>query len=411
MLSRKSQDDHSLLCLDIGTASVKACVFQDRDEHLELKGFSRVQQQHGNLQGGAIVNISQTITNVQQVAKKAENMVKHAPRDMVVGLSGEFVRGTTLTLQYLRGKPDTIITAQEFKTILHELQWQAFDTIRRQISDEMSLSEIELKLLNASVVAIRLDGEAVTDPRGSQGTKVEMEIFNCFAPLDQFGQIQNIAVELPYHELKGVFTQSFAICHSLALRNALASALVLDIGAGVTDLCLIVDGKIVGNRSFAMGGNSLTKRIAYTLSTSFEEAESLKLSYSKDELEKKSHNIIQDALQSDLDIWISSLEFSLKELPIKKMPNTILLCGRASVMREFTNVLQEHDWEHHFPLNGEVEVRALEYSDILTGDFETEDLDQEYLPVVALANASYDLLYNNTSVESILNTIISDKGL
>lgn len=411
ILGRKVADEKSLLCLDIGTAFIRASVFQQVNEQLELKGYGTVAQQTGNIQGGSIINLAQTIANVQEAVKKAENMARLSPKNVVVGVSGELVKGTTVNLQYLRDKPEKKIDGQELKSIIYELQWQAFDLIRKQISEEMCVPEIDLKLVNASIVSIRVDDAVVQDPRGISGAKVEMEIFNCFAPLQHFGHIQTIAVELPFHELKGVFIQSFGVAHSLALKNSLESAIVIDIGAGTTDVCVMVDGKIIGNRSFAFGGNSLTKRISYELSTSFPEAESIKLSYSEDELEKKSIKIIADALHSDMDIWISSLDFCMKELPIRRLPHKILLCGKASRMKEFTEVLLHHDWQHHFPTDGEkVEVRQLTYADIFEGEND-EKFDREFLPLLAVANTAYDLLYNNSSVEAILNGIIADKGV
>ncbi|MGE3278547.1 MAG: cell division FtsA domain-containing protein [Candidatus Altimarinota bacterium] len=411
MLGRKVPDEKSLLCLDIGTAFIRAAVFQQEDDLLELKGYSTVPQQMGNIQGGSIIHLAQTIANVQEAVKKAENMARKSPKDVVVGLSGELVKGTTVNLQYLRNRPEKKIDAQELKSIIYELQWQAFDIVRKQISEEMCLPEMDLKLVNASIVSIRLDDSVVIDPRGMSGTKVEMEIFNCFAPVQHFGHIQTIAVELPYHELKGVFIQSFGVAHAMALNNSLESAIVIDIGAGTTDVCVMVDGKIIGNRSFAFGGNSLTKRISYELSMSFAEAESIKISYCEDELEKNSSKVIGDALQSDLDIWMSSLDFCLKELPMKRLPHKILLCGKVSRMKEFKEVLLHHDWEHHFPLDGEtLEVHQLQYSDVFEGE-ENEKFDREFLPLLAVASTSYDLLYNNSSVEAILNSIIADKGV
>jgi|CXWL01.1.fsa_nt_gi cell division protein FtsA len=409
MFSRSKPDEKLLLCLDIGAASIKACVFQKEQEAFELKGYSIIPQQLGNIQSGSIINLSQTICNVQDVVKKAENMAKRSPRDIVIGLSGELVKGITVTLEHTRHKPHRRIDAQELKTIIYELQWQAFDIIRKEISDEMCINEVDLKLVNASIITIRVNDEVVVDPRGMIGEKVVMEIFNCFSPRQHFGKIQSIAVELPYHELKGVFIQSFAVCHSLSLLNTLESVILIDIGAGTTDVCVMTDGKIVGNRSFSLGGNALTKRISHELSMSFEEAESIKLSYCEGHLEKKSEKVIHEALLSDIDIWISSLDFCLKELPMRKIPEKTLLCGKASTMKEFSYALEHHDWKHHFPIDGKMVVRQLDYADILSGEFQDNSLSREFLPMIAVANTAYDLLYNNDSVESILNSVIADK--
>jgi len=121
--------------------------------------------------------------------------------------------------------------------------------------------------------------------------------------------------------------------------------------------------------------------------------------------------VIGEALQSDMDIWMTSLDFCLKELPIKRLPHKILLCGKVSRMKGFTEFLLHHDWEHHFPTEGEpIEVRQLKYSDIFEGE-DDEKFDDEFLPLLAVADTAYDLLYNNSSVEAILNAIIADKGV
>ena len=403
--------NNALLCLDLGTASVKSGVFEDENGQIKLKGFSSVPQEKGNIQSGNIIYLEKILRNVKESVKKSENSAKMSPQNLVIGLSGEMVKGMSVKLQYARANADKRITAQELKTIIYELQWQAFDIIREQISDEMSIPEIDLKLVNASIVSIRVDSEDVDDPRGMPGELIEMEIFNCFASIQHFGQIQNIAVELPYHQLKGIFIQSFAICHSLALRNPLESSVVIDIGAGTTDICVLLDGKIVGNRSFAFGGNSLSKRISHDLSTSFEEAEMIKFNYADNTLDNQSKKVVHEVLQSDIEIWISSLEFCLKELPLKSLPEKFLLCGLSSLLEEFSTAILGHDWKQHFPMANDIQVRHIEYSDIVPGDFSSEQLNPEFIPLVAVAYATFDLLYNNQSIEAILNAIIADKGV
>ncbi|MDP3976164.1 MAG: cell division FtsA domain-containing protein [bacterium] len=403
---------HHLLCVDIGTHSIKACIFEENEDCLSLKGLQSIPQQFGNIQGGTIVDISQTSDNIKAAVKEVETKAKVSPRQMVIGVSGKMIKGMSVTLDYLRSHPEKEIAAQELKTIIYELQWKAFELIRSELAEEMGMPALELKLINASIISVRVDDVQVKNPKGLRGEKVSIDIFNCFSPLQHFGQIQSLAVELSYHELKGVFNQSFAVCHSLLLKNALESAIVIDIGAGTTDICVISNGKLIGNRSFSMAGNSLSKRISYELSTSFEDAEAVKLSYSANSLEKQSQNAIREALQSDIDIWISSLEFSLKELPMQKLPSKLLLCGKSHLLPEFQRALKAYDWGQHFPVEDEeIAIRPLDYSDILEGDFDAEHFDPQYLPLLAVANTAFDLLYHNPELDTILNTIIADKGL
>lgn len=411
MLGRNKEAAQSLLCLDLGTSSIRAGVFQEENGVFQLKGVGKVDLPYGLFQSGLMIHLAQVISCVQEAVKKAENMARLAPKELVIGLSTDLVQALSVHLQFLRTKPDRPIDDQELKSMLYELEWEAFDMAKRSLSDEMCLPEMDLRMLNASVLNLLMDGQRIDDPRGRTGKILEAELFHCFSSVQYFGQIQSIAVELPFHQLKGVFMLSFSLCHGFLQKNPEESALIIDIGSGTTDLGLIIDGKIIGTKSFAMGGSSFTKRISHELGTSFDEAESIKMNYGLGELEKKSHRVIQDALALDLDLWISSIIFSLKELAFKKLPNTIFLCGKGSLLPEFESALSSFHWEHQFPFQGSLEVKQLEYADIFSHELDTERFEKEYLPLMAVALSAKDLLYGNSVIEGILNTIIADKRI
>jgi cell division protein FtsA len=270
---------------------------------------------------------------------------------------------------------------------------------------------VDLKLMNASILTIRVDQEIVENPLGKTGENFSLDIFNSFAPLQHFGHLQTIALELPYHRLKGVFIHSFATAYALTLQDALQSAVAIDIGAGGTDLCVVENGRIIGNRSFSLGGNAITKRISRELSTSFDEAEAIKIGLSEGKLEKKSHQVIEEAILPDLDLWISSVEFSLKELPMKFLPKKIMITGKGSLLSYYAKTLLEHDWVHHFPLEGELEIKTLDYADLTPSDIVAGTFEKDYLSLVALAVTAEDLLYRGEMMEEILNGVIADKTI
>lgn len=400
----------NLLCLDIGTASVKACVAKSDETQVSIIGTSLIPQAHGNVQGGTIIHLASTIELVQEAVKRAENMAKVSAQDFVLGLSSEMVKGMTVRLPYHRTKPDRPIDDQELKSMIYELHWQAFDLIRKNLADELCIAEADLKLLNASVVGIRVENVLCADPRGLMGELVEMEIFHSFSPVQHFGNIQTLAVELPFHQLKGVFIESFSVAHCLSLKDPEISAVVIDIGAGVTDVSVVHRGRVMGNRSFSMGGNSITKRISHELSTSFQEAESIKIGYSEDNLDKKSIQIIREAIAPDIDLWITSLNFSLKEMPMKMLPSQFLLCGKGSLLREFSEILKDFPWKSHYPLEDDVSVRSLQYADLMMTDIPADEYDMGFFPLIAVARTAFDLMIDSNVVENMLSAIIGEKN-
>ncbi len=407
-----TNQDESLLCIDLGTSSVKSCVFLRRpNSSLELLGYHELAQERGNLQGGAVVQLARTIRAVQECVKKAENMARISPQQLVLGVSGEVVRGMSSSLSFQRPRAEKPIEDQEQKTIIYELAWQAFDLARRTLADELSIEESDLKLLNTSIVKARIDGKSCGELLGETGKKVDLDIFTCFSPLQHFGHLHTITAELGIRTLLGVFINSFAVTSSLLRQKNIQEAFVIDVGGGTTNIGVIMDGKIIGTRSFALGGDTFTKRISHELSTSFEEAEDIKISYSNGSLEKKSNKVIEEALSSDLEIFLGSLLFSLKEFQIKKIPNKIFLCGGGSQLLQLDQLLMNQPWTKHFPCDGEMKVVHLDYQDILPHESLPNAFEKSYLPIVGVATTAYDLLLSNNSFEEILKGVMGDKAM
>ena len=81
----------------------------------------------------------------------------------IVGIAGELVKGTTTTVHYERGNPEARIDFPELKNIIQKVQAKAYQRIQEQISWETG-QDIDVKLINAAIVDVRIDGYQVTNP-------------------------------------------------------------------------------------------------------------------------------------------------------------------------------------------------------------------------------------------------------
>ena len=61
---------------------------------------------------------------------------------------------------------------------------------------ESGHAEIDVKLVNAAIVDVRIDGYKVTNPLGFQGKEIQIGVFNAFAPIVHLGALQTIAENL-----------------------------------------------------------------------------------------------------------------------------------------------------------------------------------------------------------------------
>ena len=136
------------------------------------------------------------IAACQEAIEKAQKMAGVEVSQTVIGIAGELVKGITTVVHYERLNPEMKINMSELKNIIEKVQWKAFDKIRRQIAWETGQSEIDVKLINAAIVDVKIDGYRITNPLGFQGKDVSIGIFNAYAPLIHLGALQTIASDL-----------------------------------------------------------------------------------------------------------------------------------------------------------------------------------------------------------------------
>jgi cell division protein FtsA len=404
----KKNKDYSIVALDIGTEFVKAITFSIDEGKGNVLGIGQVRQKLGDIQYGAVMDIGSVINNCKKAISMAEREAKMPANQMIMGIAGELVKGMTVSLSYQRDKADEKINLAELKNIVHKVQWKTFDLVRNKISEETGFPEIDIKLVNAAIVDVRIDGYKVSNPIGFQGKEVKISVFNAFAPLVHFGALETIASELENLDLLSIISQPYAISRSLGFEEGGSySAIFIDVGGGTTDLAIVRDGCIEGTKMFAIGGRTFTKRIATEFNISFNEAEKIKLAYSADELDKNSTSAIRKILQNDVNVWLSGVELCLHEFNLDFLPFKILLSGGGSFLPEIQEALNQRPWTKNLNFTRPPVIKPMQPKDISNIIDQTGRLNtrQDITPM-ALANAALDLAGEDPPLTTLLKKVI-----
>lgn len=405
---KKRSSDNFFLALDIGTDNVKALVCEAEGTKGKILGVGRRQQKLGDMQSGVVTDISAVIANCHSAIKDAENMAGVHTQKMILGISGELVKGATITTSYIRRDANSKIDLSELKNIVHKVQWRAFDQVRSQLADETGYSEIDVKLVNAAIVDTRIDGYKVTNPIGFQGKEVTLSIFNAFAPLVHYGALQTIASEID-KELLAIAAEPYAITRCLGYEDSgQFSAIFIDIGSGTTDIAIVRNGAVEGTKMFTLGGRSFTKRLAQSLNISFKDAEDIKLTYSEDKLERQSHKIVREAMMSDCDVWLSGVILTLESFEnIDAMPSKILLSGGGSHLPEIKETLETREWVKLLPFSRKPQISFLNPKMISNLVDETKLLNdpQDIVPM-ALANLALNFIGEEQLLSKLLKKVV-----
>jgi len=398
------------ISLDIGTEYVKVLVFRLEHDTAYVVGASRAKQQLSDMQGGRVTDIYGVIKNCNKALDEAFEQAKIAPRQCVIGIAGELVKGATTTVHYRRQEQGEKITVKELKEIIEDVQEKAFEKNRSELAWETGQSAIDVKLVNSAVVDVRIDGYKVTNPVGFQGRDVQAGIFNAFAPVVHIGSLQTIAEELDL-DLLSIAAEPYAVARCVGLEDSAEfSAIFIDIGGGTTDIAVVRGGGVEGTKMFAIGGRVFTKSIADAFDHSFAEAEKLKIDYSLGKIPEDSENYkeIKKALQNDCDVWLAGVELALEEFEnTEPLPSKILLCGGGSLLPDIYEYLQKRSWVKRLPFAKQPVVDFIKPSQITSVKDETGKLvgSQDITPM-ALANLAIDLAGDEGVVDGLMDRVI-----
>lgn len=402
------------MALDIGTEVAKALVFQVDQESKKcvVNGVGRARQRLGNMQSGAVSDINGVIDTAREAITAATGMAKIKKiRKAIVGIAGELVKGTTTTVHYERAYPESKIELAELKTIIQKVQAKAYERIKKQLAWETCQNEIDINLVNAAIVDVRIDGYRVMSPLGFQGREVSISVFNAYAPMIHYGALKTIADELDI-DLINIAAEPYAVARSIGIDedNLDFSAIFIDIGGGTTDIAVVRNGGLEGTKMFALGGRAFTKRLAYELGVSFEEAENLKIKYSLNKLPNDVGKKVEEILDEDCYIWLSGVEISLSEFTENDLlPSKILLCGGGSALPGIKKALSSSEWTKNLQFSKSPEINFLQPRDLIhmldsTGELKNP---QDVTPM-SLANLVLEMKTEEKTLAGILRRAVQN---
>jgi cell division protein FtsA len=406
--SKLKHSGQSLLALDIGTEFVKALVVKVEGNQGHVLGVGKARQNIGEMQSGAVTDIAAVIRHCKEAISEAERISSITPDQLVMGIAGELVKGATRTIRYRRHEPHNKIHFEELKNIIHKVQWKAFEQMRAEMAYETGYNEIDVKLVSAAIMDVKVDDYRVPNPIGFQGNEVVISVFNAFSPLVHYGVLQTIAAELGIG-LLAITAEPYALARSFGSeRQDQSNVILMDVGGGTTDIAVIKNGTLAGTKMFTIGGRSFTKRLSQNLNVSFSEAEEIKLAYAGNRLEKQSHKIVHNALKADAEVWLTGVKLTLSELTnIDMLPTKILLCGGGSQLPDLKVILSEQDWWKELSFARRPHVSFVHPHDLSSVTDKTNLLHspQDITPL-ALAGLGVELSGEEQSLTTILRKVV-----
>lgn len=266
------------VALDIGSSSIKLIQMVMGKQGWQLEKIGMKELPPEAIVDGSIIDSMTVVNTIQELLKEQSIKTKQAI--------------SALTGHYVIIKKVTFPAATEDE-LAESIQWEAEQYIPFPVTEV----NLDFQILGAD-----------TEGRG------QMDVMLVAVKKDVISDYTNVLREAGLNPVV-IDVDAFALENMMEINYPVVSGemiAVVNIGASITSLTVIVDGVTAFTRSIPMGGNQFTEEIQRVLGISFAEAEALKTGKAESDKEAEiasaitlvTNNLIMDVKRS-LDFFLA----------------------------------------------------------------------------------------------------------
>ncbi len=272
----REQNTPFFVGLDIGTSMVRCVVGTvDPVDPSKPAVVGHGEAKNAGMRKGIIAHIDDVADAIEQALNEAERVSGFHIRSATVNINGSHVAGINSTGVIAISSADRQIGSE--------------DRLRAEEAATIVNLPVNREIIQVFAKNYRVDGQDnIKDPVGMHGVRLEVDTHIVTAATPN---VKSLEVTLD----KAKITAAHRTVSSLAAAEAVltrdqkeAGTLLIDIGAGTTNLAVIEDGEVQYVGVIPVGGINLTNDLAIGLKTDLHIAEKVKLEHAT-LLEKKPH--------------------------------------------------------------------------------------------------------------------------
>ncbi|MFZ5627710.1 MAG: cell division protein FtsA [Spirochaetota bacterium] len=248
--------------LDLGSSKTVAIVARvSSPEDIEIIGLGVVEAR--GVKSGSVTNIELTVKSIRDAIEEAELMSAVEIDEVIINISGKNVRGDNATGMVTITGRDRIISHADVFRVIEQAQ-----NIRIPADQE---------ILHVLSREFKVDDQAgIKDPLGMVGVRLDAQVHIVTAPVTQLQNTEKAVEQAGVRVSNKVLS---ALASSQALLTEAEKDLgvaICDIGSGVIDLIIYVDGGVEYSATICLGGQHVTQDLSIGLKTPIDAAEMLK---------------------------------------------------------------------------------------------------------------------------------------
>lgn len=341
----QSQNINHYFGLDIGTSTVRCVVgMLDPNDPTKPSVIGHGSAPNMGMRKGVVVHIDDVVDAVAHAVTEAERVSGVQIQKATVNINGSHVTGMNSRGVIAISSANREITSDD----------------RLRVEEAATIVQIppNREIIQVFAKNYRLDGqENIKDPVGMQGIRLEVDthIVTASTPsLRSLDMVMERAHVFPSHHTVASLAAAEAV---LSRQQKESGTLLLDIGAGTTNIVVIEDGEVHHVAVIPVGGINITNDLAIGLKTDLDIAEQVKIKHAtleqknhqgtvKVEYETKNYQFDTEDVQMIVEARIEELlELVDKELKkihrSRKLPGGIVIVGGTAKLPGLADYTKE----------------------------------------------------------------------
>lgn len=293
--------------VDIGTSKIAAIVAQVAEEKVNILGVSEVVSR--GIRKGQIVDIDDVSECINQALDVAERMAGYSIDRVFTSVSGVHIEGRNNKGIVAISQPEGEIVQMDVDRVL-------------EVAGAVSMPSSKT-IIHVLPKSFTVDGEAnIKDPIGMTGVRLEVDTHIITANSTSVKNIDKVLQNEAGVGLNALVFSGFASSLSVLTETEKELGVVMvDIGAGITNICVFVESALCYSAVIPVGAKHITNDLAIGLRVSLESAEKIKLHLSQNY--KKRDKTDKDE-SDEMDLGSLNLNEDLKKVSQKTLTEGII---------------------------------------------------------------------------------------
>ncbi|MBM4402315.1 MAG: ethanolamine ammonia-lyase reactivating factor EutA [Candidatus Cloacimonetes bacterium] len=336
-----------ILAIDLGTDTVKTALCEVNGEG-EVKILGRSEQKQGltSMRGQKIADFDAVLETVNLACESAELNSNIKAKRATLGTSG-LVQSVGMTVRLKRPEPEKEINQKELSYLFQKIEEKTIVKAKESLFAAETYAADGL--IGSEATRYAIDGQKTETPLGLTGSILEVSLLHNFCAKADLTTLQSLASSLGL-EIDGINETTTAITQTLLKTNE--AGILIDIGGEITEVVIFKNGKIIGNKTFSLGGRNLSLMLTQKLNSSFEQVEKLKKDLAAGFLDAERAREVREIINEHFAIWVKGLETALTEFPeVRPLPASFLVTGGGAALEEVKSVLISHPWNRVLPFS------------------------------------------------------------